>query len=325
MPPYQVNKKYDYMEVVNASNGYFVHESSYSTFNRQQQALLKDIPTWDSFSKFYSGRGIVISAGATHIARVWPTVLLMLKALNCTLPVQIWTMNQDEQDRTTPLADQMRRDLKIDLTVHKLSDYMEIDWSGGIPAIFKVKALALLYSSFEQILLLDADSIPVRDPNVLFDMDEGKTGLIQWPDFWKNSVSKVLYDAYDIDHNMTRTTESGQMLIDKRSQFEPLVLATYFNWYGPLFFHRLIYMDSMGAGDKDTFYVASAAYHRQYHIVERGIESIKVVHANGSQWKIQDNIFNGALGQFMPNSSNEIFAMHVSTLDQGEVRLEAWH
>lgn len=105
-------------------------------------------------------------------------------------------------------------------------------------------------------------------------------------------------------------------------------MATYFNWWGPEFFHKLIYLDSMGAGkksfrfihvwrlifflgDKDTFWMGSAAYHRGYHVVERDLELITVKNPDGSPWNGQVGVFNGAMGQFNPSNTSEIFSMHV--------------
>jgi hypothetical protein len=182
MRPFQLKKTYDYDEVFKASQGFFAKDESYTAFKTQQQALLKAIPTWNDVSEGYSGRGIVISAGVSYLERVWPNVVLMLRALNNTLPIELWTKDQIEYDGTLRILQDIQKELKINISLHTLPDYMDIDWNNGsLPAVFKVKALSLLYSSFEEVILLDADSIPVRDPKLLFDLEEAKSGLIQWP------------------------------------------------------------------------------------------------------------------------------------------------
>ena len=80
------------------------------------------------------------------------------------------------------MADQLRTELGMTISVHALSDYMSIVWElVSISEIYKVKALSLLLSSFEEAILFDSDSVPVMDPEVLFDSEEGRSGLIQWP------------------------------------------------------------------------------------------------------------------------------------------------
>lgn len=66
------------------------------------------------------------------------------------------------------------------------------------------------------------------------------------------------------------------------------------------------------AGDKDTFWVGSAVYHRDYYVVERDLALITAKKHNGSLWKEATGVLNGAMGQFNPMNTSEIFTMHVS-------------
>lgn len=45
--------------------------------------------------------------------------------------------------------------------------------------------------------------------------------------------------------------------------------------------------------------------------MERDLELIPAKKADGKPWKDQANIFNGAMGQFNPSNTSEIFSMHV--------------
>ena len=182
LPPFVLDKKYDYSQVAAASENFFLDDAAYDSFEKQQQALMKAIPTWATVSNAYSGRGVVICAGSHDLERVWPNVVLMLRSLESPLPIQVWTKDQEEFDRTQPLVEQMQNDLKMPISVHTVSDYLTVNWNiVQISEIFKVKALSLLFSSFEEVVLFDSDSVPVMDPIVLFDSDAGRSGLIQWP------------------------------------------------------------------------------------------------------------------------------------------------
>lgn len=68
---------------------------------------------------------------------------------------------------------------------------------------------------------------------------------------------------------------------------------------------------SFFSGDKDTFWVGSAAYQQGYYVVERPLEIIAAKRMNGTFWKEPQSIFNGAMGQFNPLNNSEIFTMHV--------------
>jgi hypothetical protein len=182
MPPLVTNKKYVVDEVVAASANFFLEDKDYTEFKEQQQSLIRAIPTWANVSKAYSGRGIVISAGAQHLERVWPNTVLMIRSLGSKLPIEVWTKDREEYDRTLPIVYQMRTELNMPISVHTIADYIPVVFGVfDIPGIFKVKPLSLMFSSFEETILLDVDSVPVMDPNILFESEEAKTGLIQWP------------------------------------------------------------------------------------------------------------------------------------------------
>lgn len=181
MASFQLKKKYDYSQVVAASANFFLDDAAYDSFRTQQQAIMEAIPKWESVSRGYSGRGVVVCAGSVDLERVWPNVALMLRSLESSLPIEVWTKDQEEYDRTLSLVDDIKSELKISISAHNLADYIPIVWTGmPMSQIFKVKALALLFTSFEEVMLFDSDSIPVMDPDVLFDSDKAKSGLIQW-------------------------------------------------------------------------------------------------------------------------------------------------
>lgn len=64
-------------------------------------------------------------------------------------------------------------------------------------------------------------------------------------------------------------------------------------------------------GDKDTFYMGAAAYHRDYHVADRLLELIRARKLSGALWKDSDSLLNGAMGQFNPANNSEVFFMHV--------------
>jgi hypothetical protein len=50
--------------------------------------------------------------------------------------------------------------------------------------MYSIKGAALLLTEFDEVLLLDADNIPARDPTFLFETDAFKeTGALFWKGF----------------------------------------------------------------------------------------------------------------------------------------------
>jgi hypothetical protein len=76
-----------------------------------------------------------------------------------------------------------------------------------------------------QVLFLDADNVPVRDPTPLFDSAAfQRAGALLWPDYWDSSAAPDLPAVLSIKQQaMPRTSfESGQMVFRKsRCEHQP--------------------------------------------------------------------------------------------------------
>ncbi|KAI9024611.1 mannosyltransferase putative-domain-containing protein [Hyaloraphidium curvatum] len=127
---------------------------------------------------------------------------------------------------------------------------------------YQHKAFAILLSSFEEVLFLDADNLALNAPDFLFDTPEFvSTGLLLWPDIWISSVSGFLYRIQGTQPPADRggTHESGQLAVSKPRHAKTLILAAYYNLHGPTHYYRLLSMGGHGEGDKETFPAAARA------------------------------------------------------------------
>lgn len=114
------------------------------------------------------------------------------------------------------------------------------------------KGEAIARSSFAQVLYLDSDNIPTRDPTFLFSSPLFKeTGIILWPDFTKDSASNPIFRTIGKLCNPHEwQVETGQILVDKNARSGMNLAA--------LFVAEAMQRDSkfwfgMSGGDKDTF------------------------------------------------------------------------
>jgi alpha 1,2-mannosyltransferase len=89
---------------------------------------------------------------------------------------------------------------------------------------YQYKVFAILFSSFEELIFLEADAFPVRNPDNLMDLEPYKSaGLVVWPDFW---VSTASHHFHDIGRSAVppldfrRASESGIILYSKRPHAE---------------------------------------------------------------------------------------------------------
>lgn len=163
---------------------------------------------------------------------------------------------------------------------------------------YQYKSLSLLASTFEKVLFLDSDNISVLNPDVLFHSEPFTShGMILWPDFWRRVTHPMFYDlaGFNITERRVRnlmdkvtppevyttgaedpdtevplhdregaipdlSTESGQIIVDKKTHFKALLLSFYYNVYGPRHFYPLFSQGGNGEGDKETFIAASVFY-----------------------------------------------------------------
>lgn len=67
------------------------------------------------------------------------------------------------------------------------------------------------------------------------------------------------------------TLETGQLLVDKTRQLRTLLLALYYNVFGPNFYYPIMTQGSAGEGDKETFIAAAHVLGEPYYQTEKGM------------------------------------------------------
>lgn len=245
--------------------------------NEQHQVLqgshkgvLQDIRAMDHDLPYKANtRGIVTFAGGMYAIPSLVTIRL-LRDTGCTLPVEVIVKNKHEYD--TRLCDDVFPALNVRCVVLEsmLGENLTSSLSGHG---HQLKVFAVLSSSFEQNLFLDADSLPLRDPTYLFTEEPFRSsGYILWPDVWYRTEAPIFFDIANItmpiiDARHT-AVDSGQFMFSKRTHQNTLLLAAYYNYYGPDWYWNLIMQSTHGKGDKDTFRAAADVTGENMFIVD---------------------------------------------------------
>jgi hypothetical protein len=124
---------------------------------------------------------------------------------------------------------------------------------------WQAKAYALLHAPFRNVILLDADNVPLRDPAFLLESEPyRRAGAIFWPDYGPEGPP-IHTGRLGQTHRIWHITgvpplgepefESGQIVVDRVRHHRELALAMWFNEHAD-FWYRHVY------GDKDTFHLA---------------------------------------------------------------------
>jgi len=202
----------------------------------------------------FARKGIVICGGGKYAHLAW-IAISNLRDLGCSLPIELWYKGVIELNSL-----QVREFEKLGfVTCHNTES---ISYKPRIVNGWEMKPFSILFSSFEEVLLMDADNIAIRDPSYLFNyLEYQKTGAIFWPDLptGKDWIPKDSWEAARISESNRKLPpfESGQILVDKSKCWKALWLTMHLNEYSD-FWYEYVY------GDKDTFKLAWHKLNQEY-------------------------------------------------------------
>ncbi|ETP53082.1 hypothetical protein F442_01985 [Phytophthora nicotianae P10297] len=222
-------------------------------------------------------RGIVMVVYPKLLHSVHAIVRL-LRGYGCKLPVEMWFL---ESEMGAAPLDYSR------VLQSLVKDYGPVTLKGitdDLVVGFTSKVYALAHSELDQILFLDADNSPVKDPTYLFDTPEFlKTGSIFWPDFWTPANTIFNLKAQSLIWELAGTPfvdmfeqESGQLLIDRKRAAVALHVAQFLAMREPRHFERL----RLSYGDKDLFRLAWLKTNTPFHMIATPPAAAGMVRAN---------------------------------------------
>lgn len=212
-------------------------------------------------------KGIVIPCGgARQLASAYVTLLMIRNYFSCNLPVEVAYYGSHEMDDyhatlfqvgTRLLAvdsaticsvgqndffweclQAVSATVLVDLSAITRLEYKAESPVGGYAA----KAFAIIHSSFAEILCLDSDNIPLRDPALLFETASYQQhGNIFWSDPNINGLDPTVYKMFDMQPPWAEdatflAAESGQILLNRFISLPGCLL----HWQNGLCIHYLI-------------------------------------------------------------------------------------
>ena len=223
------------------------------------------IETLPQYPGGFRGRGIVICAGGIKYFTCAWVCINMIRHWGCTLPIELWFQGPEEMDQRMV---QLLQPLGV-----RCVDAKEVEkrFPRRSPGGWELKSYAIIHSTFEEVLLLDADNVPCCDPAFLFEeVEYHRTGSIFWPDYGTIGPDRAIWSICDIPYREESEFESGQMLINKTMCWKPLALTFWFNEHSDFFYSHI-------HGDKETFHLAWRKLKQPYTMVATPIESLEGV------------------------------------------------
>lgn len=201
------------------------------------------------------GRGILMAAGGPFVPSAY-VVVRLLRRLNATLPIEVWHAGPDEIPKWG------RRALEAwGVTLHDVMPFCpgrSLSEMQGWP----IKAAALRHTALREVLFLDADCFPLRNPEFLFETREfAESRAVFWPDsrFHRMVAGAPIWELTGMPFRGDTEFETGIFVIDKKSCWRELCLMQWMNEHSSFWYQHVL-------GDKDTFYLAWRKLDRRFFL-----------------------------------------------------------
>ena len=236
------------------------HASAEAEHRALLEAAVENLPPFPA--EHFAGRGIVICGGGPKYFPCLWVCIRMLRQLGCTLPIEVWHLGPRE----------MSVEMAALLAPYDVAciDGRQVRLTHPVRLLqgWEMKAFSLLHTRFAEVLLLDADNVPVLDPTFLFDDPAYREkGAVFWPDFGRLAPERAIWRITGIPYRDEPEFESGQILVDKTRCWSALALAMHFNEYSD-FYYRHVH------GDKETFHLAWRKLGLDYAMPDRGLYAL---------------------------------------------------
>lgn len=247
-----------------------------------------------------NSRGIVIVAERGVDSWLAMMSIVQLRQLGSTLPIEIILPKHTDYNPSF-----CKNILQYHAKCVELRDLVNLPEDTWVLDKPQYRALALLVNSFENVILLDADTFPITNIDKYFDSEVYQDfQMILWPNLMKRSISPLYYDIAQIPidletivrhgsfplinpvkintklsseevefHDLKGTvpvpaSSPGQVVVNKRIHYKALMMNLYYNLVGPQIYYHLFDLDRTGTPEKDTLALGALVTESKYYQVK---------------------------------------------------------
>jgi hypothetical protein len=206
----------------------------------------------------------VMCSGQRHFPSAW-VCIRMLRHLGCELPIELWHLSAAELPPSMREAAERYSVQCID--AGEIRQRHPVRLLNG----WELKAYAILHSSFEELLFLDADNVPIRNPEFLFESKPYlQSGAVFWPDLKRLAADRQIWSICRVPYRDEPEFESGQILLDKRRCWKALQLTMHLNEHSDFYYDHI-------HGDKETFHMAWRMLEQPYAMMPWPVHQLRGV------------------------------------------------
>jgi hypothetical protein len=209
------------------------------------------------------GRGIVVAAGGAKYFACAFACFTACRRLGSRIPFEFWHLGKHEMD---PMMQRCAESNGIRV-VDAIEECKRRGYEPRILNGWELKPLSVMFSAFSEVLYLDADCIPVKNPDLLFEEEKYKKfGAAFWPDLPPSSRKEWLppecWRNIGMKYQNSPDFETGQFMVDKSRRMRELSVANWMNQHSD-YFYQFVF------GDKSTFHLAWKKCKTEYAMPEK--------------------------------------------------------
>lgn len=236
------NPRVPFKIIETVKGNYKLETSSYNDFN-------------------FAGKGLVIAAAGNryrYVTGLYSNLYVIRKCHKSNIPVEIYYVGKSEE--FDPPIKKLILDLG-NIYIYNLMDRINTTSSEEELRGYQTKPLAVLCSSFKEVILLDADALSFVDPQYLF-LAEGynKSGMVLFKDYvdCMTFISKDFVETIGIgvdkycDYTGDYEIDSSCVILDKSKCWDALYTICIINVKSDSY-HK----SKNVLGDKDTLLIGS--------------------------------------------------------------------
>lgn len=202
---------------------FHLSEEQLNMLSKKHEKFVETISKWKfseaDIDKLFPNDCGIVTVGGSKYSVISLTMLETLRNRGSTLPVEVIIPPGDEGDddycnvvlpklgaKCVYMSKQLPRDVVKGVKIER----------------YQNKIIGLLLSSFKNVMYVDADCLPLKSLDAVFDSPAyDKHGLILWPDIWKRFTAPAFYKIANIPLDLNKRVRFGPDDLSPVSRYEP--------------------------------------------------------------------------------------------------------
>lgn len=217
------DKNFEKVSYDNLDACFHLNDEQINMMKRKHSEFVETISKWkfsdSDIDKLFPNDNGIVTVGGSKYSVISLTMLESLRETGSKLPIEVIIPPGDEGDDdycNTVLP-------KLGAKCVYISKMLPPEVTKDIEIKrYQNKIIGILLSSFKNVMYVDADCLPLKPLDGVFDAPAYEhNGLILWPDIWKRFTAPAFYQIANISLDLSKRVRFGPDDLSPVSRYEP--------------------------------------------------------------------------------------------------------